>query len=395
MDQSWYEKLFGVPESDDYDTARDNFNLDRSSGILTSIANGARFQSGQFSTPTLAQVRRLAKEHTQSLEQTEIPGQVAFGFDHIVQEDVLTEHAKYPGALFQAASQFNCLEFSNSRVTPEMGVSCYEYDYTQGPACALACAPGTIVRNYFVDVASLAATEDGVSQREPNQRLPDQRRTSQAQGQSTGQREHLQINNLDELERVVHNRTERYFHVRNGYTFSDEKSLARLTRVILGSKEEKGAYEALLDSVKVGLHENVGVTFRSRFDEVVEGITVTQVYCSALSCAYSGVHKDHWAVFSQLVLDACYEATMWAGVLNALSGMGPADNRHDVFISFIGGGAFGNDPQWICRAIGRSLAIMRRRNAPIRVHICHYQEMNQSYVKCIHDAYQSALQLMA
>ena len=37
-------------------------------------------------------------------------------------------------------------------VTPEHGVSDYEYDRTQGPACARAAGAATIYRNYFAPV---------------------------------------------------------------------------------------------------------------------------------------------------------------------------------------------------------------------------------------------------
>jgi hypothetical protein len=37
-------------------------------------------------------------------------------------------------------------------VTPDRGVGIYERDRTQGPARAIACGAGTIVRNYFVVV---------------------------------------------------------------------------------------------------------------------------------------------------------------------------------------------------------------------------------------------------
>merc|ERR1719419_2235642 len=53
------------------------------------------------------------------------------------------------GAVFQAASQFNCLEMVGPSVTPENGVTGYFRDRTQGPACAIACPAATIVRNYF------------------------------------------------------------------------------------------------------------------------------------------------------------------------------------------------------------------------------------------------------
>src|SRR5258706_7828675 len=37
-------------------------------------------------------------------------------------------------------------------VTPEQGVTCYQHDRTQGPACAIAAGAATIYRNYFAVV---------------------------------------------------------------------------------------------------------------------------------------------------------------------------------------------------------------------------------------------------
>ena len=42
------------------------------------------------------------------------------------------------GALFQVASQLNLLEMTGPEVTPEDGVTIYQDDRTQGPACAIA-----------------------------------------------------------------------------------------------------------------------------------------------------------------------------------------------------------------------------------------------------------------
>jgi hypothetical protein len=41
-------------------------------------------------------------------------------------------------ALFQVASQFNLLEMVSPATTPEHGVTRYQFDRTQGPACAIA-----------------------------------------------------------------------------------------------------------------------------------------------------------------------------------------------------------------------------------------------------------------
>ncbi len=56
---------------------------------------------------------------------------------------------EYSGALFQVASQFNLLKMIGPSVTPEDGVTRYESDRTQGPACAIAAGAATIYGNYF------------------------------------------------------------------------------------------------------------------------------------------------------------------------------------------------------------------------------------------------------
>jgi hypothetical protein len=44
----------------------------------------------------------------------------------------------FKGALFQIAWQFNLLEMIGPDVSPEHGVTRYQHDRTQGPACAIA-----------------------------------------------------------------------------------------------------------------------------------------------------------------------------------------------------------------------------------------------------------------
>jgi hypothetical protein len=69
--------------------------------------------------------------------------------------------------------------------------------------------------------------------------------------------------------------------------------------------------------------------------------------------AYSPVPASHWEPFASLVLQAEYEATMWAAVLNAQRG---ASNV--VLLTWLGGGAFGNEDSWIHAAMRRALHMM-------------------------------------
>jgi glyoxylase-like metal-dependent hydrolase (beta-lactamase superfamily II) len=62
-------------------------------------------------------------------------------------------HADHAGALFQVASPFNLLEKVSPAVTPEDGVTRYQNDRTQGPACGMAAGAGTLYRNHFAPVS--------------------------------------------------------------------------------------------------------------------------------------------------------------------------------------------------------------------------------------------------
>ena len=81
----------------------------------------------------------------------ELPGRLRVG---VVTGDVRQMHRlpENAGALFQVASQFNLLEMVSPTVTPEQGVTRYQNDHTQGPACAIAAGAATIYRNYFAPV---------------------------------------------------------------------------------------------------------------------------------------------------------------------------------------------------------------------------------------------------
>ena len=48
-----------------------------------------------------------------------------------------------------AESRFLVWKGARRHLAPEDGVTRYQYDRTQGPACAIACGAATIYRNYF------------------------------------------------------------------------------------------------------------------------------------------------------------------------------------------------------------------------------------------------------
>jgi hypothetical protein len=66
--------------------------------------------------------------------------------------------------------------------------------------------------------------------------------------------------------------------------------------------------------------------------------------------AYSNIPAKLWARFAVLVLEGAYEATVWAAVINA-----HRSGSNVVFLTRLGGGAFGNEPEWIHQAMRRAL----------------------------------------
>jgi hypothetical protein len=73
-----------------------------------------------------------------------------------------------------------------------------------------------------------------------------------------------------------------------------------------------------------------------------------------LPVAYGDAFDIYWEAFAILVLEAAYEATMLAAVLNGRQG-----GSRTVLLTRLGGGAFGNEPDWIDAATRRALHLAR------------------------------------
>jgi hypothetical protein len=200
-------------------------------------------------------------------------------------------------------------------VTPEYGVGIYENDPTQGPACAVAAGAGTIYRNYFALV----------------------------NGQ-TGQSASKQIDCLADLGKALGNTGSRLWQMRNGYALATRHGLIEIADHLRVSAESE--LDELRGLLRIGLQWNTQVT--------LEGCNhrVSQAYCSALPVAYSNHAADLWEGFARLVLEASYEATICSAILNWRE----TGNRH-AFLTLLGGGAFGNRPEWILDALRRALVL--------------------------------------
>jgi len=124
----WFSALTGLP-SDRLDVVRAGILQDGAELVLRTSGRRLVAALAELPAPPTGPVRLRLRE---------------------VVADVKALHADpgNAGAVFQVASQFNLLEMIGPMVTPEDGIARYETDQTQGPACAMACAAGTIYRNY-------------------------------------------------------------------------------------------------------------------------------------------------------------------------------------------------------------------------------------------------------
>lgn len=109
------------------------------------------------------------------------------------------------------------------------------------------------------------------------------------------------------------------------------------------------AYDApeSFDKLRIGLHWNTEVTDASAAHRV------TQAYCSALPISYSRVQTRSVEPLTRAVLNSAYEATLAAAVLNAHA----REGMPKVFLTLLGGGAFGNPVSWIVDTIERALKL--------------------------------------
>lgn len=211
---------------------------------------------------------------------------------------------------------------------PEPSVT--SQDHTQGPACALACPAATVFRNYFVN---------GHGQAHPNQ-----------------------IDMLDKVGRVVDNHKHHFWDYRNGYVLpTSPDAMARLGTRLKGDSALRATAQAAL---QVGVHWSTAVTLKRKHS----AHKVTQVFCSALPVAYAKSTKStDWEPFARLVLEAAYEATLLAALVLSVERGGA---RVRVFLTMLGGGAFGNRRGWIYDAIERAYRLVK--TAPLDVILVHF-----------------------
>lgn len=314
----WFSETFGFAE-EAFDRTREKFHF--ADGVLESKVNGRSFHVGSFELVSVSELRARLGGLDGTLG--------ALSFSNVCgNAQTLHRDVGNQGAVFQVASQFNCLEMNEPGARPEDGVTRYYSDATQGPACAISCPAGTVYRNYFVN--------------------------------GSGQAKGRQLDGLADIAELVGNAKEKYWRMVNGYCLpTDNKSMGRLAQRL---KEDEKLSEAVRDRLRIGVHWDTEVANKDH--------RVCQVFCSALPVAYAkSTRSQDWEAFGRLVLQGTFEATLAIAALLSME----RNCRTKVYLSAVGGGAFGNRTAWIVDAIERALRI--HAESPLDVMLVHFSSV--------------------
>ena len=339
---TWFKNLYGFDENrSDWGATVAHFTM---SGEMFICPSGSITQQkitqhfvGPFECPRLDDLRnridelkRISKSNLGMLGQLTFKHEAISDADGGIKARILNSSSS--GAVFQAASQFNCLEMADISKTPMDGIAIYANDHTQGPACALACPAGTVYRNYLVEHGGF-------------------------KGQNTEQ-----IDNLSDVGEIVENSTNYYWRMQNGYLIGVSSEIVNLNARLLANINLIANLE---NALRVGVHWDTSVAPPKKH-------TVCQVYASAIPCTYK--HKappnlpsiDQWEPLACLVLRAAYLATLAVATILSLK----RRRRVVCYLTILGGGAFGNKEEWIWDAINNALIAFK--TAPINVILVHY-----------------------
>jgi O-acetyl-ADP-ribose deacetylase (regulator of RNase III) len=104
--------------------------------------------------------------------------------------------------------------------------------------------------------------------------------------------------------------------------------------------------------VRVGVQEATEVTLPGA------GHLVHQIYASALPVAYADELVADWEPFARLVLEAAYLATFGSAL---------AVGAGRLFLTRLGGGAFGNPPGWITDAMAGAIRAYRAADIDVQI----------------------------
>ncbi|KAJ9466948.1 hypothetical protein DIPPA_24487 [Diplonema papillatum] len=356
MRSSWFTRAFGVAEADLVAKVQ--------SGEVPWDASKKKLNGrhvGDWSFETLDTMRRRGIEAAATVFGSGgkglVNGKAVLKFDH-VKGDAQQLHLERPNCMFQVASQFNCLEFISPASTPENGITDYSWDHTQGPVCAIQCPAAAFFRNYLVPM------KDGIP----------------------GQTHDRQLNALSDLETELLKLTgQRYWNMHGGYLCMPIDRLQEFNGTLEALRQKDSSIcEHLKGKVRIGVGYGSEVFSNAR----KPGHLVGQAFCSAPAITYSSCSdRAAWMGLSRLILEAEYEATLWASVIYMAENPS-VTNQTKTYLTSVGGGVFGNSPEWIAASIRKALDKMREHKIGIHVSLVHFQELDKTMLAELEDIHE-------
>ena len=269
-------------------------------GFATLQVGEYSWHAGRFETPSIAELRQRARKAGATGGRLRL--WVFDGASAATDVGGLQATAA-PGSLFQAASQFNCLESPGPYVTP---VAQYFHDRTQGPRASISAFPGTLLRHY-------------------------------AAPRSDGKR--FVQTHADQLDLLAGVFGPDVALVQSGYL---------MARNVRDPGELVAALTARFESIRVGVHEGVQVILGYDFEGSVtksEQRRIAQVFTSTVAGGWYG-----GAGLGGVEFEGACRQLLRAAYLGTLLAAATLGQRLAV-LTLIGGGVFGNPVPLIWDAI--------------------------------------------
>jgi hypothetical protein len=335
MQNNWFKNVFGFNESTYNETRK----------ILTQMFRNEKNESlngvkvGNFRLLNNQQLFNLTN-HINIGHNNGRHGRVTV--ENIIADikDIHKNNLLSQNATIQVASQFNCLEMVNPSKIPEDGITCYQYDRTQGPICAMSAPAGLAYRNYIFN---------------------------------GGQTQNSQVDMASDLLNFLRNLCpEIEWNMVNGYLmFDKDEDLRRINNILVIDQNFRREARNL---IKVGIHSNQGVFIdNTKYEHLVN-----HVYCSGLPISYNNLSNScMWYGLGEIFLEAMYENTLFAACMNNKN----SGQNMPCYLTQIGGGVFGMEHWQIIRAIQRACQIIAKRGFNLDVKIVHYGNINPEYNK--------------
>lgn len=353
----WFKLLFGISEPD-FTEIQNFFKISEENNQTILSVGDKSWTFGPFITPRIGQLRERHSKYNFQKSKLKIS---------IVQGDVQTLHAKPENnyATFQVASQFNALEMIGPGGSPEYGITKYSMDRTQGPACCLTTGPAILYRNYFTN----QTTKNQLNL------LFDAQNYLEKKSDSSIFKNDLLIQPTPSPSNHC-----KYFKITSGYTIADTDNLIKILPDQINSDEFKS-------TIRIGIHEDIPVTathWGKRIIQKTPQPKVTHVLSAAAAVAYNRGSDSIWKPLACSILLASYEGAILAAFENYQRNFHQGrTGSKKLFLTFVGGGVFGNRSEWIKTAIEE--ACLKYSCLDLEVYLVCYDKPDARLIKFIQD----------